>query len=250
MVFLSRIEVVRFIRDKLKHKDNRCWRGKMLTVLIQSLILAAGGILSVGSITIVILLLLSDRGWRNGLAYVLGYVSAYALIGVAVVWVGYTAVSNNSGEPGNGSSILFVAMGLLLLWLTQRNWRKPPSTTPESPRLFTMIDNIPPPKAFAFGALVTVINFKNLAIFLSAVSVPLLSNLSLPVKIMIVLLDALVFCTAVIIPVLIYLVFPKQANERLNWIKQTLERHGRAIGIVAPLLFGILFLIRGITGLL
>ncbi len=222
----------------------------MLTVLFQSLILAAGGMLSVGSITIVILLLLSDRGWRNGLAYALGYVSAYSLIGIVVVWVGYTAVSNNSGEPGSFSSILFVAMGLLLLWLTQRNWRKPPSTNQESPRLFTMIDKISPPKAFAFGALVTVINFKNLAIFLSAVSIPLLSDLPLYSKMMTALLDALVFCTAVLIPVLIYVAFPKQANERLNRIKQTLERYGRSIGIIAPLLFGLIFLIRGITGLL
>ena len=222
----------------------------MLTVLIQSLILAAGGILSVGSITIVILLLLSDQGWRNGLAYALGYVNGYGLIGIVVVWLGYTAAENRSGEPSSFSSILFMVMGLLLLWLTQRNWRKPPSTTQESPRLFTMIASISPSKAFAFGALVTVLNFKNLAIFLSAVSVPLLSDLPLYSKMMIALLDALVFCTAVLIPVLIYVAFPKQANARLNWIKQTLERYSRPIGIVAPLLFGLLFLIRGITGLL
>jgi threonine/homoserine/homoserine lactone efflux protein len=222
----------------------------MLTILVQSLVLASGGLLSVGSITIVILLLLSDRGWRNGLAYALGYVSAYGLIGIVAVWLGYTAAENGSGEPGSFSSILFVVMGLLLLWLALRNWRKPPSTKQESPRLFTMIDKISPPKAFAFGALVTVINFKNLAIFLSAVSIPLLSDLPLHSKMMIAFLDALVFCTAVLIPVLIYIAFPQQANERLNWIKQTLERYGRPIGIVAPLIFGLLFLIRGITGLL
>ncbi len=222
----------------------------MFPVLVQSLTLAAGGMLSVGSITIVILLLLSDRGWRSGLAYSLGYVSAYGLIGIAVVWVGYTTAENRSGEPGSFSSILFVVMGLLLFWLALRNWRKPPSTTQESPRLFTMIDKISPPKAFGFGALVTVINFKNLAIFLSAVSVPLLSDLPLYSKMMIALLDALVFCTAVLIPVLIYVAFPKQANERLNWIKQTLERYGRSIGIWVPLIFGLIFLIRGVTGLL
>jgi len=222
----------------------------MLTVLIQSLILASGGLLSVGSITIVILLLISDRGWRNGLAYALGYVSAYSLIGVSVVWIGYRVTENRSGEPRSFSSILFIILGTLLLWLTQRNWRKPPSNDNKSPRLFAIIDKITPPKAFAFGALVTVINFKNLAIFLSAVSVSLLSDLPLPAKIVIALLDALVFCTAVLIPVLIYIAFPKQANERLNWIKQTLERHGRTIGIGAPLLFGLIFLIRGITRLL
>ena len=57
----------------------------MLPVLIQSLFLATSGLLSVGSITLVILLLISDRGWRNGLGYALGYTSAYSLIGVAAV---------------------------------------------------------------------------------------------------------------------------------------------------------------------
>ena len=222
----------------------------MLTVLVQSLILASGGILSVGSITIVILLLISDQGWRNGLAYMLGYLGSYTLIGVSVVLVGYNIAGNNSRERGIALPILFTVLGTLLLWLTQRNWRKPPSENNKSPRLFAIIDNISPPKAFTFGALVTVINFKNLAIFLSAVSISLVSNLPLPSKIIIVLLVALVFCTSVIVPVLIYVSFPQKADERLNWIKQTLETHSRPIGIGVPFVFGLIFLIRGITGLL
>ena len=222
----------------------------MLTVLSQSLILAAGGILSVGSITIVILLLLSDGGWHSGLAYMLGYVGSYTLIGVSAVLVGYTVAENSSEEPGNFIPFLFVILGILLLWLTQNNWRKPPAENNESPRLFAIIDNISPPKAFAFGALVTVINFKNLAIYLSAVSVALVADLSLPAKLVIVLLDVLVFCAAVIAPVLIYVSFPKQSDKQLNWIKRTLEAQRRPIGIWVPFVFGLIFLIRGIAGLL
>lgn len=206
--------------------------------------------LSVGSITIVILLLISDQGWRKGLAYMLGYVGSYTLIGVSVVLVGYTVNENRSGEPGKLLPLLFVILGLLLLWLTQNNWRKPPSENTNSPRLFAIIDRVSPPKAFAFGVLVTIINFKNLAIFLTAVSIPLISDLPLTLKIVVVLLDVLVFCAFVIMPVLIYVLFPKQADERLKWIKQTLDTHSRPIGIGVPLVFGLIFLIRGITGLL
>lgn len=222
----------------------------MLIVLIPSLILAAGGMLSVGSITIVILLLISDNGWRKGVAYVLGYVGSYTVIGVSVVLAGYTVSENGSREPGKVLPLLFIVLGLLLLWLTQRNWRKPLSENKESPRLFAIVDRVSPLKAFAFGALVTIINFKNLAIFLTAVSLPLVSDLPLAQKIIIVLLDVLVFCAFVIAPVLIYVAFPSQADERLKWIKQTLESHSRPIGIWVPLLFGLLFLIRGLIGLL
>ena len=180
----------------------------------------------------------------------LGYVGSYTLIGLSVVLVGYNVTGNNSGERGVFLPILFIALGALLLWLAQRNWRKAPADKNKSPRLFAILDNITPPKAFAFGALVTVINFKNLAIFLSAVSISLVSALPLPSKIIIVLFDVLVFCAAVIVPVLIYILFPKQADKLLNWIKQALETYSRPIGIWVPLVFGLIFLIRGLTGLL
>ncbi len=221
----------------------------MLTTLIPSLALAAGGILSVGSIIIVILLLISDRGWRNGVAYAVGYTGGYALIGVAAVLLGYTAAENNTGARGPFVPILTIVLGTLLLWMALRNWRKPSFDANENPRLFAMLDRITPPKAFGFGALITVINFKNLAIFLSAISIVLVSDIPLPTKIGIALLDALVFCAAVIIPVLIYFLFPQQAENWLGRFRQTLQAYSRPISIWTPLLFGLIFLGRGISGL-
>ena len=136
----------------------------MLPVLLQSLILASGGILSIGSITIVILLLISDRGWWKGLAYMAGYLGAYMVIGVAVVLAGYRVTEQSAGGSSLIASLLFTILGAILLWIAQRNWRNPPAETGGSPRLFALLDDITPPKAFGFGALVTVINFKNLAI--------------------------------------------------------------------------------------
>ena len=224
----------------------------MLPILIESIILASAGLISVGSITIIILLLMSEQGLRNGLGYMLGYTGGYILIGVAVTMIGYTIAENNAGsnETGKFMPSMFVILGLLLLFITQRNWRKPPTPNKENPRLLTLVDKITPLKAFLLGAAVTVINFKNLALFLTAVSVPLLSDLPLSQKIIIVIFDALVFCTSVIVPVLVYIMLPKRADAFLSWIKQTLETKSRPISIWIPLIFGILFLLRGATGLL
>lgn len=223
----------------------------MLPVLIQSLLLASSGLLSVGSITLVILLLLSDRGWRNGLGYAWGYIGAYTLIGVSAVLLGYrTAERNAEGEPGLFFPILLMILGTLLLWLALRNWRKPVSENEEEPRFFAIVDKITPLKAFGFGAMISVINFKNLALFLTALSVVIVSDLIITEKIIITLLVVLVFCLSVIIPIVIYLAFPKRAKELLNGIRQFLNRNNRPIGIWAPFVFGLLLLIKGITDLL
>ena len=146
-----------------------------------------------------------------------------------------------------------MVLGGVLIWLGLRNRRKPAPAADEPaqpPRLFAMLDQITPLKALGFGALVSVVNFKNLAIFLSAISVLLVSDLPTAAKLLIVPLDVLAFCAAVIVPVLIYLSFPAQANDRLNRFKRSLETHSRAIGIWAPLAFGLIFILRGVSGLL
>ena len=222
----------------------------MFPILVQSLLLASSGLLSIGSITLVILLLLSDRGWRNGLGYALGYISAYSVIGISVVLLGYRAAENSPSEPSLFFPILLLFFGTLLLWLAFRNWRKPASDKQEEPRFFSVVDKITPPKAFGFGAMVSVINFKNLALFLTASSVVVLSDLPITEKITIILLVVLVFCLSVIIPITIYLIFPKRAKELLDGIKEFLNRHSRPIGIYAPLLFGLIFLLKGISDLL
>ena len=222
----------------------------MLPVLIQALVLASAGLLSVGSITLVILLLLSDRGWHNGLGYALGYTCAYTIIGVSVVVFGYRTAENNTEEPNLVLPILFLVLGTVLLLLALRNWRKPVSENQEEPRFFSLVDKITPLKAFGFGAIISVVNFKNLALFLTALSVVVMSDLFITEKIFITLLVVLVFCLSVIIPVVIYIAFPKRAKDLLNSIRQFMNRHSRPIGIWAPLVFGLLLLIKGITDLL
>ena len=93
----------------------------MATVLLQSLILASSGLLSVGSITLVILLLLSDRGWRNGLGYALGYISAYSVIGISVVLLGYRATENSPNEPSLFFPILLLFFGYPRAYLRRYN---------------------------------------------------------------------------------------------------------------------------------
>ena len=219
----------------------------MLTVLLQSIALASVGLFSPGSITIVILLLMSDRGWRNGLGYALGYISMYTLIGIAAISFGVGAAPDSS-EPSASGSVGVMVLGTLLLALALRSWRRP--AAPNSSRFSTILNRITPFRAFGFGAAIAVINVKNLAIFLSALSILLVSELPVPTKLLILIPVLFTFCLSVIVPVAIYLALPAQANHYLENIRVTIERYSRPIGIWLPTIVGCLLILRGLRGLL
>ena len=220
----------------------------MLTVLVQSVALASVGLFSPGSITMVILLLMSGKGWRNGVGYALGYVSMYTLIGATAILLGVGSAETASDEQSLTTSIVLTILGLLLLTLGLRSWRKPPSENSTGSRFSTILDKITPIRAFGFGSLVSIINFKNLAIFLTSLSILLVSDLAIPTKLIILIPLVLVFCMSVIMPILIYVAFPTRANEYLTRIKQTIEKYSRPIGIWLPIIFGALLLLRGLQG--
>ncbi len=225
----------------------------MLSVLFQSLAVAALGIISPGSITAVTLLLMSDRGWRNGVSFLMGYIVMYATIGTGVLVLGVNSIEGNDSPQSVTTSIVLMALGLLLLLVGARNWRNKPGENPEngrSSRFIKLLDSATPIKSFAFAATVAVINLKNLTIFLSAVSVLLLSNLLLTTKLTMLIPLILVFCTSVIIPVVIYFAFPDQANQYLTHIKNTIDRYSRPLGIALSIILGVLLFYRGISGLL
>ncbi len=222
----------------------------MFPILVQTLLFASSGLLSVGSITLVILLLISERGWKNGLGYAIGYTGAYSLIGILAVILGYRTTQHGSGGYTRIVLILLLAAGTLLIFLAFSNWHRPPVKNPDPPRIFSVVDSITPFKAFGFGAMVSVINFKNLTLYLTSLSVVILSDLILPQKIITALLAALVFCLSVIIPVSIYILFPKGARSLLGVIKNTIQHHSRIIGIMVPMVFGLVFIIKAIMELL
>lgn len=199
-----------------------------------------------GSITLVILLLMSKPGWYNGFGYAVGYLCAYSLIGIGAVLLQYQATENGT-EKISLIPVLEIFFGLLLLWIATKNFRKTPSSGTEESRFSRIMENITPIKAFAFGAVVAVINFKNLGLFLSALSIAILSDISVKEKIIIALLDALVFSLSVILPNVIYILLPAHRDVILNKIKLFLSQHSREISIWLPIVFGLIFITKGVS---
>ena len=222
----------------------------MFSVLVEAVLFALSGVISIGSISIVIILLLSQRGWRNGLGYALGYTSAYSIIGILAVTTGNQIVEIYSGNGSVLQPILFLVLGILLILLALRNLKKPIQEINTNPKFVSFLDTITPLKAFGFGLIISVVNFKNLTLFLSAISIVIISNLSIIEKILITIPVVLVFCLSVIIPVFIYIFFPMRSNNILSSFKDFLKEHNRPISIWVPLIFGFLLIAKGLSDLL
>ena len=114
----------------------------MFSVLIEALLLALSGVVSIGSISIVIILLLSERGWRNGLGYAVGYTSGYVLIGILAVTLGNQFIEINPGKVSFLHTILFLILGILLILLALRNLKNPIQEFNTNHQFTTILDTI------------------------------------------------------------------------------------------------------------
>lgn len=225
----------------------------MISVLFQSLALASAGLLAPGAITLVILLLVSDRRGRNGVAFALGYIVVYLLIGVGVLVSGVNSAEFTPKEQSPTLSFILIGLGIILLLVTMWNWRNKPQLDAQNrkhSRFTKLVNGITPLKSFILAAIFSIFNLKNVIIFLSAVSVLLLSDLHLITKLTILLPLVLIFCISVIIPVTIYLVAPDRATDYLNRIKDVISGYSRPFGLATMLILGVLLCYHGISGLL
>lgn len=216
--------------------------------LLEALGIAAGGALSPGSVLIVILLLNSRGGAGSALAYVSAYSGGYFLLGLLSLWVGDWMAGAGGGSTLPIGPTLLLFMSAFMLTVAYRKWRNPPGPDAPPPRLLAGLDAFGPGKAFAFGAIVPVMNFKNLGIFLTATATLAQAPLQGSQRVLGVALTALIFCGVTVIPLAVYALVPGRSAALLTRMRAGLERHNHRIMLVMLPLFASLFLFKSLTG--
>ena len=112
----------------------------MADAIGQSLPLAIGAALSPLPIVAVVLMLATPRARVNGPLFVLGWLFGFAVIGVVVLAiVGPSATT--SDDPATGVSWLKLALGVWLLVVARRQFRKRPRGDEEPPAPKWMVVN-------------------------------------------------------------------------------------------------------------
>jgi hypothetical protein len=105
-------------------------------------------------------------------------------------------------------------------------------------------------KALGLGIVLPLVAPKLWVFTLGAISVIDEANLGRTSSIIAYLLYMISAQLLITLPVLAYLVAPAWAASSLGAAREWLEKHNRVIVIVVSLIFGLLFLWQGVTGLM
>jgi threonine/homoserine/homoserine lactone efflux protein len=223
--------------------------------LAQSVLLALTGIASVGQILVVLVLLAGKRGtdgntsgFRNAVAYSGGMTGALFVIGALVLLMGAQgSTSGPSGERELIAAWLATILGVLLLGLGLRTARRPQRAEPS---LLAKLDAASAGRLFAIGVMVGCVNIKNLGLYIAAVDVLVLADLSPGESVVSLIIVTIVFCSCLFIPLVGYTLGGAAGRRLLTRLRGNLERRYKAVSVGILMIFGTLFLVRGASVLL
>ena len=226
----------------------------MGTTFVSLVPLIIGSALVPVQIIIDILLLKNPKqGMLKALAYVGGMTTLRLLQGLIFGLILTNSAASSTEEGGGKSPIvltLLLVLGVFLLITAYRVWRKEDDPDAPPPKWLTMIDSLTPLKAFGIGFGMLLIGAKFWVFTLGAIGVIGQAQLGQPSSTIAYLLFVLLAELLLLLPILIRVIIPKQSITLLEQISAWLTRYNRPIMILVSLIFGLLFLYQGASGLL
>ena len=214
----------------------------MLTVLGQVLPEAIGIALSPFPIIGLILMLLSKNARKNSLMFMLGWLAGLTIVAIVVLTLvnaGKIAVGESTTQTG----VLWgkLLLGIALLFLAFRNWKKRPKAgeQAEMPKWMTTIDAVQPSRALILGMLFSGANPKNLLLNVAAAGTIAAAALTTTETALVTIVFILISSITIIGPVLYVQIAGERAEKGLGELKVWLLQHNAAIMAVLLLVMGV-----------
>jgi len=213
--------------------------------------MAIGVAISPVPIIAVILMLFTQRAKPNSVGFLVGWVLGLAIVGSIVLIV----ASIGDFEPDSGesmaSAIIRLLLGLLFLVLAVKQWKGRPKSgdEPKTPKWMAAIDSFTPAKSLGLGALLSGVNPKNLALTLAAAVTIAQAELGTGQAIVSLVIFIIIASISVAAPVLIYLTIGEKASKTLDGWKTWLIANNATVMFILFLVFGVVLLGKGISGL-
>jgi threonine/homoserine/homoserine lactone efflux protein len=213
---------------------------------------AVGIAISPVPIIAVILVLFSPRARSNGPAFVLGWALGLSLVS-AVVYILADAGDVATDQSASDSSYsIKLALGVLLLVLAFRNWRKQSRAADggaRTPKWMGAIDSFTPVKTTALAVALTALNPKNLTLSIAAAASIAQAGASTAQAVVALVVFVVLASVTIAAPVAVYLTGGDRAASTLDGWKAWLSDHSAAVMGGLFLVFGALLIGQALVGL-
>lgn len=201
-------------------------------------------------VMIIILLLNSPR---QGLTKAISLYAGMAAIRIIQGLLFGLILSSGPGESDEKSlvvSTLLFVLGILLLINAYKLWRNDTDPDDPTPKWMVMLDTISPLRVFLLGVGFVLISGKFWVFTLSAIGVIEEAQLGQPASTITFLLFILLAQSLLLLIILVRVFIPGRSKGIMENISIWLTRYNRPIVLAVSLIFGVLFLVQGVNGLL
>jgi MFS family permease len=195
----------------------------------------------------VIVLHTMPAGRKRGIAFVVGWLLAVLVIALISVFVLHGQDFNShKTNPSKLASVVEILVGATALLVAARAFRRRRSgdVSAETPRWLARLDQTHWLLAVFVGAFMLTYSLT-----IAAAAEILKAHVSQGDEVLAFVIFALASVTTIVAPVVIALVAPEQAAERLAHWRHWLLGNSRVIGLVAVMVVGALLIGRGIHDL-
>ena len=148
-------------------------------------------------------------------------------------------------------SIVKIVLGVLLLGVAAAQWRSRPrgDAQPKLPAWMTSIDNFTPVKAAGMGALLAVVNPKNLLLLVGGAAAIAQTGASAGDQAVALAVFIVIATIGVAVPIAIKFLLGARATELLGQLRNWMSRENSTIMAVICLLIGVKLIGDAITSL-
>jgi len=199
----------------------------------------------------VVLMLATPAGPVEGLAFLAGWVLALAAGGTALLLLASGSDASEGGAPADWVSIVKLLLGGLLVGLALRQWRGRPrgDAEPELAAWMRTIDRFTPAKAAGMGALLAVVNPKNLLLLAGGAAAIAQTGASTGDQAVALAVFIAIATVGVAAPIAIKFLMGERSAALLGRLRDWMARESATIMAVICLVIGVKLIGDAISGL-
>lgn len=217
----------------------------------QTLPLAVGIAISPIGIIASVLMLGTRKAGSNGFSFLIGWIVGLLVLGGLLLLLNHGVDASSEGNPADWTGYVRIVLGLILLDVARRQWKKRPGKDgePELPAWMSKLDSFNPARSAVAGVTLAAINPKNLILTAAAATAIAGTGTATGDQIVALVTFTLIASLGAATPLGIYAFMGDRAAGLLERLKESMARNGGVIMAVICVVIAAKLIGDGITTL-